>query len=257
MKLQDLLEKVLFTIIFLGLSLTVFACSNFAQNNPTNDGKIRVLFIGNSLTYANNLPEIIANLARSRKQKFSYKMIAYPNFSLEDHWNKGEVQKALAKEKWDFVVMQQGPSASQEGKEVLLEYAKKFAPEIAKAGAKPALYMVWSSAERIRDFGGVQANYLLAATEVNGLFFPAGEAWLETWKRDPKIELYSADRFHPSLLGSYLAALVIYQQLYKESPLGLTRKIRFSVEEGFEIPEKQAQILQEAAAETNKKYGFN
>lgn len=238
------------------LVILLFGWQNIlAQEKPAKE-KLKVLFVGNSLTYYNNLPEIVAQLANSRKHKFAYKMIAYPNFSLEDHWNKGEVQKALAKEKWDFVVMQQGPSASAAGRLVLVEYAKKFAPEISRSRAKPAFFMVWSSADRIKDFAGVSATYQAAAKEVDGLFFPAGEAWLEAWRRDPKLELYSADRFHPSFLGSYLAALVIYQQLFNQSPIGLTRKFRFNFEEFVEIPEKYAKILQESAAQVNHKYGF-
>jgi len=241
--------------IIICLTLVCFSLPIAAQEKAPKE-KLRVLFVGNSLTYANNLPEIIAQLAKSRKQKFAYKTIAYPNFSLEDHWNKGEVQKALAKEKWDFVVMQQGPSAGAEGREVLIEYTKKLAPEIVKAGAKPALYMVWSSEDRIKDFLGVAISYQTAAKAVDGLFFPAGEAWSQAWKRDPKLELYSADRFHPSFAGSYLAALVIYQQLCNQSPIGLPHQFRLSFEVAFDLPEKHARILQEAAAETNKKYGF-
>ncbi|HRH44317.1 MAG TPA: hypothetical protein PKY82_21970 [Pyrinomonadaceae bacterium] len=256
MKFSNLIKIILLKFIGLLLFLNFLVLVNPAQDKSSK-GKLRVLFVGNSLTYSNNLPEIIASLARSAKQKkLDYKMIAYPNFSLEDHWNKGEVQKILAKEKWDYVIMQQGPSASSDGRQVLVDYAKKYAEPIAQAGAKSAFYMVWSAAGRIRDFAGVSATYQAAAKEVGGLFFPAGEAWLEAWRRDPKIELYAADRFHPNFAGSYLAALIIYQQLYHQSPIGLTRQFRFSFEETSEIPEKQAKILQEAAAETNKKYGF-
>jgi hypothetical protein len=239
-------------VVFLLTSLTRVE----AQATPPKE-KLRVLFVGNSLTYYNNLPEIVAQLARSVKhQKFSYKMIAYPNFSLEDHWNKGEVQKVLAKEKWDYVIMQQGPSAFADGRQVLVDYAKKFSAPIAQAGAKPAFYMVWSSADRLQDFAGVSATYKAAAKEVDGLFFPAGEAWLEAWRREPKIELYGPDKFHPNFAGSYLAALVIYQQLYNQNPIGMPRQIRLSLEDVVELPEKQAKLLQMAAAETNKKYGF-
>lgn len=233
----------------------VFALNISAQDKPKD--KLRVLFVGNSLTYANNLPEIVAGLARSAKQpKLVYKMVAYPNFSLEDHWNKGEVQKLLAKEKWDFVVMQQGPSAFSDGRKVLIDYAKKYAEPIANAGAKPAFYMVWSSADRLQDFAGVSTTYKAAAKEIDGLFIPAGEAWLEVWKREPKFNLYSEDNFHPNLAGSYLAALVIYQQIYRQSPIGLSFHFRLNFEQEVDLPEKHAKLLQEAAAETNKKYGF-
>ena len=240
--------KGLFNLSAIVLVVVLLACVlNIQAQDKSSKQNLRVLFVGNSLTYVNNLPEIIAGLARSAKQrKFSYKMVAYPNFSLEDHWNKGEVQKLLAKEKWDYVIMQQGPSAYLDGRTVLIEYAKKFAAPIARAGAKPALYMVWSSADGLREFAGVSANYKAAAKEVSGLFFPVGEAWLEAWRRDPKLNLYGADRFHPNQAGSYLAALVIYQQLYNQSPIGLSFHFRLNFEEEIDLPEKQAKILQGA-----------
>jgi hypothetical protein len=250
-RVKKLVYSSLFLFLFVLIPLT--QVKSQIQSSPE---KLKVLFVGNSLTYVNNLPEIVNGLARSAKKKFTYKMVAYPNFSLEDHWNKGEVQKILAKEKWNYVVMQQGPSSQMDGRIVLLDYAKKFAEPIAKAGAKSAFYMVWSSADRLKDFAGVYQNYKDAAQENNGLFLPAGEAWIAAWKKDPKIDLYGADRFHPSPVGSYLAALVIFQQLFNQSPIGLSSWIRLGVEQEINIPEKQAKILQEAAAETNKKYGY-
>jgi hypothetical protein len=250
------MKKIIKQSIYIFFGIFLLIGFNNAQDKP-NKEKLRVLFVGNSLTYVNNLPEIVAQLAKSAKQrKLSFKMIAYPNFSLEDHWNKGEVQKVLAKEKWDYVVMQQGPSAFADGRKVLIDYAKKFAEPIARAGAKPAFYMVWSSSDRLGDFAGVSQTYSLAAKEVGGLFLPAGEAWLEAWKLDPKIELYDSDRFHPNQAGSYLAALVIYQQLYKQSPIGLSSRFRLSFEEEIHLSENQAEVLQKAAAETNRKHGF-
>lgn len=243
----------------LGLVLIlIFAYSNIKAQDKSPKEKLRVLFVGNSLTYSNNLPEIIAQLAKSAKQrKFSYKMVAYPNFSLEDHWNKGEVQKLLAKEKWDFVILQQGPSALAEGRQLLVEYSKKFAEKITQAGAKIALYMVWSSAFRLNDFEDVRESYSLAAKETNGLFFPVGEAWLKAWKRSPNLELYSSDKFHPRLAGSYLAALVIYQQIYNQSPIGLPYRIRLDFETEISLSKEQAEILQESANETNKRFKGN
>ncbi len=227
-----------------------------AQNQTSAAGELRVLFIGNSLTYYNNLPEIVAELAKSAKQKkLIFKMVAEPNFSLEDHWNKGDVRKLISREKWDFVVLQQGPSASVEGRKLLLEYTGIFAKEIIRVGAKPALYMVWASDQRKPDFDRVSESYKMAADDVNGLLLPAGEAWREAWRRDPTLGLYSSDGFHPTPEGSYLAALVIYQQLYGKMPVGLPYKLKLRSGDKINLSEKQAKLMQEAAAETNKKFG--
>ena len=215
---------------------------------------LRVLFIGNSLTYSNDLPAVVEAFTKSTDQRpFRYKTIAFPDFSLEDHWNKKDARKAIARGEWDFVVMQQGPSASKEGRALLLEYARRFAEDIRKTGARPALYSVWPSASRMQDFNGVGESYRQAAADVDGLVFPVGEAWLTAWRANPSLGLYSADGFHPSSAGTYLAGLVIYGQLYNRSPVGLPFKLVLGSGARIEIPADQAMVLQHAAEETMKK----
>ena len=238
-----------FIILFLTAPLY---CGN-ALKEPNAAKALRVLFIGNSLTYSNDLPSVVEALAEAAGQrKFAHKTIAFPDFSLEDHWNKQDARKAISKGEWDFVVLQQGPSASKEGRSLLLEYSRRFAEEIRRIGATPALYSVWPSANRMQDFKGVSESYRQAAEAVDGLVFPVGDAWLSAWRVNPQIGLYSADGFHPSTAGTYLAGLVIYEQLYKRSPVGLPSKLRLSSGATIEIPADQAVLLQRAAEEANK-----
>ena len=89
-------------------------------------GQTRILFVGNSLTYSNDLPALVENLARSDGKNVSAKMIAFPNYSLEDHWNEPNIKKALTETRFDFVIFQQGPSAMPASRLNLIEYALKF-----------------------------------------------------------------------------------------------------------------------------------
>jgi hypothetical protein len=241
----------LFVFIILFLAVPLYRGS--ALKEPDAAKALRVLFIGNSLTYSSDPPSVVEAFAKATSQRvFAYKTIAFPDFSLEDHWNKKDARKAIMKGEWDFVVLQQGPSASKEGRALLLEYGRRFAEEIRRIGARPALYSVWPSASRMQDFKGVSESYRQAAEDVDGLVFPVGEAWLSAWRVDPTIGLYSADGFHPSTAGSYLAGLVIYGQLYNRSPVGLPSKLRLSSGAGIEIPADQALVLQHAAEEANR-----
>jgi hypothetical protein len=216
---------------------------------------LRVLFIGNSLTYTNDLPALVEALAEAAGEpRPNCKAIAAGGYSLEDHWNQGAARKAIAQGGWDVVVLQQGPSASTEGRRSLLEYARRFAQEIRRAGARPALYMVWPATSRKGDFDGVVESYRQAAEEAKGILFPAGEAWRAAWKRDPKLELYSADGLHPTPAGSYLAALTIYEQLYRRTPVGLPASLKLRGGAKIEISASQAGVLQEAAAEVARKF---
>jgi hypothetical protein len=177
----------------------------------------RVLFIGNSLTLANDVPAMVCALARSTGRKVVCETVATPGFGLEEHWQDGEARRAIARG-WDVVILQQGPSAQRESRVVLLDYARRFDAEIKKAGARTAFYMVWPSRQRRGDFPAVSQSYAAAAKAVDGVLMPAGDAWLAAWKIDARLPLYGADGFHPSPSGSYLAAMVIYRQLFGRVP---------------------------------------
>lgn len=242
-----------FTILStLSISIIGQASADFRK---TSKGP-RILFIGNSLTYSNDMPLMVEAFAKARgTKKFEIKMAALPNFGLEDHGKREETRKILAGKKWDYVVMQQGPSASKEGRAMLLEYGGLFAAEIRKGGGVPAMYMVWPSVNRAADFEGVRESYRIAADELKGLLLPVGEAWLIALTVDRNIQLFSEDGFHPTEAGSYLAALVIFEQLFGESAIGLPAKVRLNSGRTVDIPAKQAKILQQAATEANAKYG--
>ncbi len=181
-----------------------------------------LLFVGNSLTYTNNLPAIVEALAVAGGEPAPVvRDVVFGGASLEDHWKRGPARAAIAEGHWDFVVLQQGPSSLPESRLLLVQYALLFARNIRKAGATPVLYMVWPSSSRSEDFPGVIESYRQAAKEVEGILCPAGVAWRIASMRDSSLDLYSADGLHPTPAGSYLAALVIYARLYGKSPMGL------------------------------------
>jgi hypothetical protein len=175
----------------------------------------RILFIGNSLTYTNDLPSMVCALAHAAGRNAVCESVTKPGYSLEDHWNERDARRAVARG-WDIVVLQQGPSALDESRVLLVEYAKRFEREIRQAGARPALYMVWPSEARRRDFDGVSRSYTAAARAVNGQLLPVGDAWREAWAIDASLAFYSDDGLHPSPLGSALAAIVTFEQLFEE-----------------------------------------
>lgn len=176
-------------------------------------GPQRILFIGNSLTYANDLPAMVATLARSVGRPLVCESVAFPDFGLEEHWKSGEARKAIAAGRWDTVVLQQGPSSQSASRVMLIDYTKRFDAEIKKAGARTALYMVWPAKQRRGDFEGSGQSYRAAAQSVGATLLPVGDAWRAVMAADAKVPLYAADDFHPSGTGSYLAALVIYRHL--------------------------------------------
>jgi hypothetical protein len=200
---------------------------------------LRVLFIGNSQTAWNDLPNKVASLAQAGgNERPVTRTIAIGGFSLEDHWHEGAAQSAIAEGRWDFVVLQQGPSALIESRRLLVEYTRRFAAVARAKGATPALCMVWPSTSRASDFSGVSTSYRAAARAVEGRLLPAGEVWRKVLRENPDIPLYSDDGLHQTFAGSYVAALVIYHELYDAPVAGLPP---------LGLSESDARRLQDAA----------
>lgn len=180
------------------------------------DVGLRVLFVGNSLTYVNGLPAMVQTIAEAAGHELSQVDISAPNFSLEDHYYSG-APDIITRLKPDIVVMQQGPSSLPENQVYLRDWTLKMNESVGAAGARAALFMIWpEQARRATAFPAVRTSYSDAAAAVNGIFMPAGAAWEELWEMDPEAQLYGPDGFHPSHLGSVVAALTVYRMLFDE-----------------------------------------
>ncbi|MDQ3138982.1 MAG: hypothetical protein M3Q93_15520 [Gemmatimonadota bacterium] len=237
----------LFIVLLLGLAAS---CGSSAPG-PVDDPDLRILFIGNSLTLANDLPALVQHLGRrDPSRSVVVRAVAFGNYSLEDHWNRGDAQRAIERARWDFVVLQQGPSARLESRALLVEYATRFAGEIRRVGARPAIYMVWPPLEREPEWDEVTASHAAAAAAVGGLLLPGGEAIRAARTADPGIALFTSDGFHPALAGSYAVALVIYAQAAGVTPLGLTLRAG-----GIELLPAHIATLEAAASATISRYG--
>jgi hypothetical protein len=200
---------------------------------------------------ANDLPGLVSALARaSGARPVATESVSRPGYGLQDHWVSEATRRALAKGGWDVVVLQQGPSAT-EGRPSLLEYSARFAAEARRLGARTALYMVWPSRARARDFDGVSDSYRMASEATGAILLPAGDAWRIAWAEDPDLALYGPDGFHPSPAGSYLAALVILQGLTGAPPTGLPRTVRLPSGGSIDLDEKAAALIQSAAAKVH------
>lgn len=217
---------------------------------PLPAGGYHVLFIGNSLTYTNDLPGTLAALARSAGDTIRVRSVAEPNFAVIDHVNGGSnAIQVIQQEPWDFVILQQGPTSQQLGRDTLILATQLLDPYIRAAGAKSAQYMTWPPAGSEHLFDAVRTSYQLAAEAVGGVFMPAGEAWRAAWAVDPQLPLYGVDGFHPSELGTYLVALVLYEEITGHDPETLPGS---AVVAGhtLSVPQTTVRLLQRVAHET-------
>jgi hypothetical protein len=235
------------TTLALGLLAASAACQDAGAPATSHPVSLRVLFIGNSLTYVNDLPGTVAVIARSGGDTIRVEMVARPNYALIDHLTeKSGAEEAIRRGGWDVVVLQQGPTSLPVNRDSLILWTRMFDPLIRAVGARTALYMVWPAADRPQDFQAVRTSFQMAAQAVGGIFLPAGQAWLAAWQRNTTLPLYGSDGFHPSPLGTYLAALTIYEALTGHDARRLPPT---AVVNGvsLDLPARTVRLLQEAA----------
>lgn len=178
------------------------------------DADLRVAFVGNSLTFVNDVPRLVQAMADSDERSMAHVTLTQGGFSLEDHWYAG-VPEILRDVQADVVILQQGPSSLPENREHLIHWSRRLAAVIREAGGEPALYMVWPSRERAFAFPDVWTSYRLAADSADAAFIPAGQTWVEAWALDETLPLYGSDGFHQSYLGALAAAQTIYAVLFQ------------------------------------------
>jgi len=223
---------------------------------PAGEGPA-MLFVGNSLTFFNDMPDIVAaiSLGAGDDPPVRVAMVALPDFSLEDHWNRGDALDAIDEGGWDVVVLQQGPSTLPASRAHLLEWSGRFAERIRAVGARPALLSVWPTDGSQAGYDATLASYGAAAEAVDGILIPAGEAWRAARARDPALTLTVADGFHPSLLGSVLAAYSSWAAITGRSPIGLPAAIESPEVERISMSAELAALVQQAVAEAQAQHG--
>lgn len=221
------------------LGLIFFAGSAaFGQAGP-----LKVLFIGNSYTYVNDLPATLTRLAAENgKTGLQVKAVALPGATLQAHWEQGDAKKALQSQRWDFVVLQEQSMLPTVEPETMYRYGRLFDGEVKKSGAKTVLFVTWARAGNPKMQDSLNAAYLHLAKELGARVAPVGPAWQIALKADPALQLHDSDGSHPTPAGTYLGALVFYSVFYGKEPASPKMVVAG-------LSEQQEKILRQAAGE--------
>jgi hypothetical protein len=204
-----------------------------APTCPAGGQCLRILFIGNSYTFVNDLPGTLAALAASEGKSVEVDTLAAGGATLADHVNDPATVKRLDSRKWDFVVLQEQsdtpayPSAAQY---YMFPAARTLVNEIQARGAKPLLFMTWGHRDGEPDSGmaydamqkAIDGSYLSIGKELAVPTVPVGVVWFVIRHAHSDVELWQQDGSHPTAAGTYLAACVFYAAIFRETPMGAT-----------------------------------
>jgi hypothetical protein len=216
----------------------------------SSDDTTRVLFIGSSLTFYNDMPDMFAELAVSGGHTVEVDMSAYGGWTLSDHAASDNTSSKL-EQHWDYVILQEQsviPSITDERTEKMYPAVRLLYSKVS--GGALILFMTWGRRDGLFDAGfsnfsdmqaQIQAGYTEIGNELGVVVAPVGVAWQDVIQQNPQVTLWHTDGVHPSKEGSYLAACVFYAVIFQQSPEGLAYTAG--------LPEEITQVLQAIASE--------
>lgn len=196
----------------------------------------RILWIGNSYTYVNNLPEMFRLFALSAGDTVIVDSSAPGGYTFLAHTNNATTLQKIAQPGWDYVVIQaQSQEPSFPPNQVLsqtLPYAAELDSliHVANPCAQTVYYMTWGrkygdaancgNYPPLCTFDGMtnrlRWGYKTMADATESLIAPAGIAWRNAWYADSTINLWSADFSHPAVAGTYLTAATFYSTIFNK-----------------------------------------
>ena len=240
------------TIQTLGLLAFLFLSigSTKAQDSTS------ILFIGNSYTYFNNMPSIVADIAASFGNHVDVASQTPGGMTFAGHAGNSNTYSAMNSSNWDYVVLQaqsQEPSFPYgQVNNQTLPFAMQLADsaQAISTCSQAMFFMTWGREngdpqwDSINTFDKMNARlrlaYLRFADSSNASVSPVGVAWKYVRDNHPEINLYSGDGSHPSYSGSYLAACTFYAAVFHSSPVGTSFNGSLSANEAL--------LLQQAAS---------
>jgi len=225
--------------IFILIALTILLQSVQADS-------LKVLYLGNSHTFTNDLPQLTTDLALSNGDTLFY-LSNTPGGCTLGHPENGHLFNSTSLSlidslAWDFVILQEHSLFA-----VIDYYREKYMYSGARSldsliklnneCTETIIQLIWGKkygglhcmnehcSVDFEDFVHMQdsltSKYLTLADSLSFTIAPSGVAWKEMIQNGDPIELFSPDNSHPNLAGSYLIACVYYATLFQKSPVNL------------------------------------
>jgi hypothetical protein len=227
------------TITFLLLLLTIASFARAQSASTQRVDSLRVLFLGNSHTFYNDMPQLATDLAASMGKTLSTQSNTPGGHTLNGHSYNSTSLDMIAAAEWDHVILQeqsQIPVIEHWREQWMRPAIQSLDSAITHAGASTILFMIWGKEEGgaqcisdycspdYRDFFEMQSDistiFYDLADEEQVEVAPIGDAWALALEANPQLSLWNPDHSHPSLEGSYLGACVLFCSLFGESPVG-------------------------------------
>lgn len=225
-----------------------------AQEDPSSDTMdprdaappLRILFIGNSYTNVNDLPQVVRALgAVTPGAAVEVASVLRDGARLRDHWESSGARARVEDGRFGAVVLQGQSVEPITASAGFDQYAQQFSTAVGASGARGVWFATWARRAGDPFYAGpvgtpaemtarLEARYQWAAhwRGDRDAVARVGAAWQLALAERPGTALHAEDGSHPSAAGSLLAACVLLQALTGQAPrvpdpppLGLDREV--------------------------------
>ena len=185
---------------------------------------MRLLLLGNSFTYENNMPGILAEMLKAEVVQHTMGGALLSDQLNEDTELGKETIFAFEKETWDYVILQEMSSLPVTSKDTFMNSVENLCDEIRDAGAIPVLFATWAYREGNEKYEELGISYQEMASLLHDAYQEAAEqnhaliaeVGQKFYELSGERELYAEDGIHPNEEGSRLAAEVIATVIQKD-----------------------------------------
>ena len=216
--------KPVFLLIFFFVSVGLLLAQNQQQ---------KILFIGNSITYFNDMPILFQEIANSKGKNIAVQSHAPGGTGFIDHVVSPTVYNLFKNNVWDAVVLQPGSGESAGATssvnlsisrgQIIIDSIKKYSP-----CAKIFLYQIpygVPSASTYNTYFNIQTRIRDSVTKMSDALrvplVPAGECTRMHYAAQQDLLLHSSfNDIHPNLNGSYLVAAAMFAAIFQENAAG-------------------------------------
>jgi tetratricopeptide (TPR) repeat protein len=191
---------------------------------------VRVLFIGNSYTYFNDLPAMFASFAKATYPHLDVVVdaVTASGESLQGHWGTGAALRKIQQGRWDEVILQDHVSSAtgsfrvdgvrqHERPEAFFDYGERFVRAVSAAKARPVFYQPYETKAKSDDLAYLDYAYTTLGRKTGTPVAPVARVW-HRLHDDPDLNLYAEDNAHPSAQGSYLVAATLAATIFGDVP---------------------------------------
>jgi hypothetical protein len=215
---------------FLAVACALLACassivyadsSHYSRPQVPPDSYL-LLFIGNSHSAANGLPDLVASMIEAGLPGRSVEVELAPGIGfLSDRLEDGVTREALERRAWSHVILQ-GQKYSMSGNYGYPTHAaEEWIRRVKAQNARPFLFSEWALEGNRHEGPRIHELHLDIASREPACVAPVGLAWDEAIRSYPSLDLYAADGNHSNINGATLTAFVFYQVITGQPASGL------------------------------------